>query len=87
VTCGDLTAVDEATREFMCSAGGDVTCPLTCSGACDCTDDPAATTNGKTCTEIAAMGNKKRKSFCKKDGAKDVCPKSCKGWCAIDPFA
>lgn len=87
VTCGDLTAVDEATREFMCSAGGDVTCPLTCSGSCDCTDDPAATTNGKTCTEIAAMGNKKRKSFCKKDGAKDVCPKSCKGWCAIDPFA
>jgi len=87
VTCGDLTAVDEATKEFMCSVGGDVACPLTCSGACECTDDPAAETNGKTCADIAAMGNKKRKKFCKKDGVKDACNKSCKGWCAIDPFA
>jgi len=87
VTCGDLTSVDAATMEFMCAAGGDVACPLTCSGACDCTDDPAAQTNGKTCANIAAMGTKKRRNFCKKDGAKDTCKKSCKGWCSIDPFA
>jgi len=87
MTCGDLTGVDAASRDFFCSVGGADSCPLTCSGACKCSDDAAAETNGTTCAGIAAMRTKKRKKFCKKDGARDTCPKSCKGWCAVDPLA
>ena len=70
--------LDVAAKTFACASGGAEACPVTCGGACACTDKGT----GKfrfagekvTCGELSVDPD--RKKMCKKPNTKKSCPVS-----------
>jgi len=90
VNCGQLNGLDAAAKTFACASGGAEACPVTCGGACACTDRKKGKFKvaGKkvTCGDLSMAPD--RKKMCKKANAKKACPKTCKGWCFWEtPFS
>jgi len=94
MTCKQLNNLSSEWKESICTDhGGAEICPATCDAKCTCTDDKfkqfVKNNKGKkmSCQQLSRKKN--YKSICKKkEGAKDACPITCKGWCSFDkPFA
>jgi len=90
INCGQLNGLDAAAKMFACESGGAEACPVTCGGACACTDKETKKFKfgGKkvTCGDLSTDPD--RKKMCKKNNVKKACPKTCKGWCFWDtPFS
>lgn len=90
INCGQLNGLDAAAKTFACASGGADACPVTCGGACACTDKETKKfkSNGAkvSCGDLSTDPD--RKKMCKKPNAKKACPKTCKGWCFWDtPFS
>jgi len=90
LTCKQLNNLSSTWQESICNEhGGAAACPDTCDSKCSCTDNSSNkfvknNKGGKmSCKQLSRKKN--YKSLCKKkEGAKEACPITCKGWCSFD---
>lgn len=88
LTCKQLNNLSASWQESICNDhGGAAICPDVCGAKCGCTDTKTnkfvKNSKGAKMSCLQLSKRKNYKSLCKKkEGAKEACPITCKGWCS-----